>query len=139
MCVCVCGEGLYWGSIFRCLLPFILKHSDRIWLPCGSVTSSDMMEKKAFSSSRLRVCSYLMYYVTTSITSFRMILNVYCAFFLPDSRCSRSVSSRLAIFSRTAQKFPLLDDVLVRSSLSPRSGKFCFPQNITVSIILFRT
>ena len=52
------------------------------------------MEKKAFSSSRLRVCSFLMYYVTTSITSLRMILDVYCAFFLPDSRCSRSVSSR---------------------------------------------
>ncbi|KAI0239130.1 hypothetical protein LSAT2_010121 [Lamellibrachia satsuma] len=46
-----------------------------------------------------------------------MILDVYYAFFLPVSRCSRSVSSRLAIISRIAQKFPLLDDVLVRSSL----------------------
>ena len=147
----------------------ILKHTDIIWLPYGSVTSSAMMEKKVFSSSRLRVCSFLMYYVTTSIISFRMILDVYCAFFLPDSKCSRSVSSPLAIISRTAQKFPLLDDVLdrspllddvlvrssllddvldrspllddvlVRSSLGPRSGKFCFPQNTTVSIMLFRT
>ena len=133
----------YWRSAS------ILKHADIIWLPCGSVTSSAMMEKKAFSSSRLRVCSFLMYYVTTSVTSFRMILDVYCAFFHPVSRCSRSVSSPLAIISRTAQKFPLLGDVLVRSSLdrspldrsslSPRSGQFCFPQNTTVSIMLFRT
>ena len=117
----------------------ILKHTSHIWLPYGSVTSSAMMEKKTFSSSRLRVCSFLMYYVTTSITSFRMILDVYCAFFLPVSMYSRSVSSRLAIVSRTALKFPLLDDVFVRSSLWPRSGQFCFPQNTTVSIMFFRT
>ena len=83
----------------------ILKHTDIIWLPCGSVTSSAMMKKKAFSSSRFRVCSFLMYYVTTSIYSFRMILDVYCAFFLPDSKCSRSVLSCLAIISRTYNCF----------------------------------
>ena len=112
----------------------ILKHTDRIWLPCGSVTSSAMMEKKA----SCMFLSFLMYYVTT-IISFRMILGVYCAFFLPVSICSRSVSSRLVVISRTALKFPLLDDVLVPSSLWPRSGKFCFPQNTTVSTMLFRT
>ena len=94
------------------------QHTDVIsCLPCGSVTSSAMMEKKAFSSSRLCVFSFLTYSATTSITSFRMILDVYCSFFLPVSICSRSVSSRLAIISRIAQKFPLLDDVLDRSSL----------------------
>ena len=57
----------------------ILKHTDRIWLPCGSVTSSAMMEKKAFSSSMHRVFSFLMYSATTSITSFWMIIDVYTA------------------------------------------------------------
>ena len=72
--------------------------------------SSVMMEKKAFSSSRLLAFYFLTYSANTSITSLWMILDVYCAFFLPVSRCSGSVSSRLAIISRIAQKFLLLDD-----------------------------
>ena len=88
--------------------------------------SSAMMEKMAFSSSRLRVFYFLMYSAATSITSLWMILGVYCAFFLPVSRCSRSASSRLAIIARIAQKFTLLDGVLVRSSLWPLRGKFVF-------------
>ena len=82
------------------------------------------MEKKAFSYSRLRVILFLMFSATIPITSFWMILDVFCAFFLLVSRCSRNASSRLAIISRIAQWFSLLDDVLVQSSVSPRSGKF---------------
>ena len=144
----------------------ILKHIIS-WLPCGNVTSSAMMENKAFSSSKLRVFSFLMYSATTLIILLWMILDVYYAYFLPVSRCSRSVSSRLAFISRIAQKLlddvldrssllddvlvrssllddvlvrsSLLDDVLVRSSLLPQSSKFCFPQHTTVSTMLFRT
>ena len=44
----------------------VVKHTDIIsWLLCGYVTSSAMMENKEFSSSKLRVFSFLMYSATT--------------------------------------------------------------------------
>ena len=68
----------------------IRKRNDRIpWLPCGYVTSFAMMEKKAFSSSRLRVFSFLMYSATASIILLWIIIDVYYAFFFPVLRCSR--------------------------------------------------
>ena len=130
-----------WGSRGEVISTY-LKHKDRIsWLEWGSVVSSAIMVKgRQFSWSCLVSLSRILH-AYLWITWFWMVLLVYLAFHLAESRCFCNILSPFANSCSVAMKFPLFVSSTEKSTLSswwPLKGRACFTKNSTANTTLRR-